>query len=101
MATYTSIPDVPRKGDIYENKDTNVQLELVDKDKMYWQEVGTWGWSQYKRQDAYPPIGEQLDKLFHDIDAGLLGADAKTGQFYEAIKSVKDSIVMPEKPAEE
>tara|TARA_R100000329_G_C7441090_1_gene155104 strand:- start:119 stop:445 length:327 start_codon:yes stop_codon:yes gene_type:complete len=33
------------------------------------------------------PIAEQLDKLFHDIDNGTLD---KTGEFYTAIKKVKD-----------
>jgi len=28
--------------------------------------------------------------LYHDIDAGKLGADAKTGDWYVAIKKVKD-----------
>ena len=33
------------------------------------------------------PIAEQLDKLFHDIDNGTLD---KNGEFYTAIKKVKD-----------
>ena len=40
------------------------------------------------RKIAYPAIEEQLDKLFHDIDAGKLD---KTGQFYKAIKAVKEA----------
>jgi hypothetical protein len=40
---------------------------------------------------VYPTVTEQLDKLWHDIDAGLLGQPAKTGDFYLAIKSVKDA----------
>ena len=32
----------------------------------------------------------QLDKLYHDIDAGKFGADAKTGNFYLGRKAVKD-----------
>ena len=38
----------------------------------------------------YPDIGEQLDTLYKDIDAGKLGADAKTGDWYTTIKTVKD-----------
>ena len=45
---------------------------------------------QEDRKIAYPAIGEQLDKLFHDIDGGLLGEDAKTGSLYLALKEVKD-----------
>ena len=40
--------------------------------------------------ETYPSIVEQLDKLWHDIDGGKLGADAKTGSWYLAIKQVKD-----------
>ena len=41
--------------------------------------------------NTYPNITEQLDRLWHDIDRGLLGATAKTGDFYLSIKSVKDA----------
>ena len=34
------------------------------------------------------PIEEQLDKLFHDIDNGTL---TKSGDFYTAIKAIKDA----------
>ena len=45
-----------------------------------------------QRRIAYPNLGEQLDKLFHDIDSGTLD---KTGSFYEIIKAVKDEIPRP------
>jgi len=44
-----------------------------------------------KRARAYPPVKEQLDMLYKDIHAGLLGEDAKTSQFYATIKAIKDS----------
>ena len=47
------------------------------------------------RKNAYPKIAEQLDKLFHDIDDGLLGEDAKTGSLYLALKQVKDDNPKP------
>jgi len=47
------------------------------------------------RQMSYPQIAEQLDKLFHDIDGGLLGEDAKTGSLYLALKEVKDNNPKP------
>tara|TARA_B100001093_G_C26734461_1_gene973771 strand:+ start:1161 stop:1346 length:186 start_codon:yes stop_codon:yes gene_type:complete len=43
-----------------------------------------------KRAKYYDMLSEQLDKLYHDIDAGKLGADAKTGNFYLGRKAVKD-----------
>ena len=39
----------------------------------------------------YGSLGDQLDMLYKDIDAGKLGDNAKTGTWYLHIKSVKDS----------
>ena len=50
---------------------------------------------KFNRAMAYPILGEQLDQLFHDIDAGLLGEDAKTGSWYLALKEVKDNNPKP------
>ena len=44
------------------------------------------------RQWAYPPIEDQLDKLWHDIDQGTLD---NTGGFYAAIKEIKDQFPKP------
>jgi len=38
----------------------------------------------------YDSIKEQLDKLWHDIDTGKLGSDAKTGTWFTSVKKVKD-----------
>ena len=43
-----------------------------------------------KRALYYSALKEQLDSLYHDIDSGKLGADAKTGAFYLGRKAVKD-----------
>ena len=43
-------------------------------------------------QSGYAEIGEQLDKLWHDIDEGKLD---KTGSFYTSIKTVKDRWSKP------
>lgn len=42
---------------------------------------------QRERFKEYPSIGEQLDMLWHAIDAGKLN---KTSDFYTTLKSVKD-----------
>ena len=42
---------------------------------------------------GFASIGEQLDQLFWDIDSGKLD---KTGEFYKAIKAVKDAHPKPE-----
>jgi|TARA_E500000318_G_C3502197_1_gene188824 hypothetical protein len=44
---------------------------------------------------TYKGIGEQLDQLFRDVDSGKFGADAKTGEWYTAIKAVKDANPKP------
>lgn len=44
-----------------------------------------------KRARKYPHWKDQLDMLYKDIDAGLLGDSAKTSAFYTTIKAVKDS----------
>jgi len=43
-----------------------------------------------KRAAYYEYLSTQLDKLYHDIDGGKFGADAKTGTFYLGRKAVKD-----------
>jgi len=47
-----------------------------------------------RRAGLYPQIGEQLDKLWHDLDDGVIsGKD--TSEFYAAIKVVKDANPKP------
>ena len=41
---------------------------------------------------GYPNIRTQLDQLYHDIDAGKFGSDAKTGVWFVGITSVKTAI---------
>ena len=43
-----------------------------------------------KRGLYYSQLKEQLDLLYHDIDSGKFGTDAKTGNFYLSRKAVKD-----------
>ena len=42
---------------------------------------------QRDRAEEYPQIGDQLDMLYHAIDAGKVD---KTSDFYKALKAVKD-----------
>ncbi len=44
--------------------------------------------NQYQRDRVYPQLGEQFDKLWHDINAGTLD---NTGEFFTALKEVKDN----------
>jgi hypothetical protein len=45
-----------------------------------------------RRLDAYPPIGEQLDLLYHSIEAGEFGESAKSSQFFKELRKVKEDI---------
>ena len=42
------------------------------------------------RKRDYGSWQSQLDEIYHDIDSGKLGEDAKTGTWYLAVKKVKD-----------
>ena len=44
---------------------------------------------------GYKSLPDQLDQLYHDIDDGKFGTDAKTGAWYAAIKAVKDKYTKP------
>ncbi len=44
---------------------------------------------------TYPELSEQFDQLFRDVAAGKFGNDAKTGEWYIAIKEVKDTNPKP------
>ena len=44
------------------------------------------------RAEAYPPMADQLDMLWHAIDTGdWTAAKVKTTEFYTALKAVKDA----------
>ena len=55
----------------------------------------TWDSKAYARtrRQSFRPTGygPQLDMLWHDIDDGKFGDDAKTGTFYTYIKNIKDT----------
>lgn len=44
------------------------------------------------RQEAYASTGDQLDLLYHDMTAGK---GDKTGEWYKAVKKVKDDNPKP------
>ncbi len=61
--------------------DENVKIKLS-------QMIAEWEKLQYQRDRVYPSIGDQLDMLYHAIDAGKVN---KTSDFYKALKAVKDA----------
>ena len=48
--------------------------------------------NQYQRDRVYPQLGEQFDKLWHDINSGTLD---NTGEFFTVLKEVKDNNPKP------
>tara|TARA_B100000424_G_scaffold150330_1_gene114605 strand:+ start:482 stop:751 length:270 start_codon:yes stop_codon:yes gene_type:complete len=50
---------------------------------------------KFSRRETYISIEEQLDQLYRDVAAGKFGEDAKTGEWYVGITSVKSSNPKP------
>jgi len=48
-----------------------------------------------ERKNKYKDFDVQLENLWDDINDGLLGEDAKTGKFYNYIKSIKEQYPKP------
>ena len=54
-------------------------------------------WSNNRRigtatTSGYGTFSSQLDQLYHDINSGKFGADAKTGEWFVGITSVKNAF---------
>ena len=48
---------------------------------------------KYARENSYLPLQDQLDQIWHAVDAGLFGEDAKTSDWYEDIQKVKKNAI--------
>jgi hypothetical protein len=42
------------------------------------------------RKQEYKEIKEQLDSLWHDVDSGVFGDNAKNSNWYKGIKAIKE-----------
>ena len=73
-----------------EFEDSDYAQAKIDLGNSKWEEQ-QFGYIQ-ARQEAYGSIGDQLDQLYWDIDAGKLD---KTGVWYKAIKKVKTDNPKP------
>lgn len=73
------------------NWEGNPELKPTDKEIADTLELleAEWVASQYarNRKKSYPALPEQLDMIYHAIDAGALDKDS---DFYKALKAVKD-----------
>lgn len=48
------------------------------------------------RIEGYPPLPEQLDMLWHDIDSGKINADTTSANtWYQTVKNHKENTPMP------
>jgi hypothetical protein len=56
-------------------------------------QLTTW---RVERERDYGHFGQQLNLLWDDIDQGLLGPQAKTGKWYQQIKSIKENNPKPD-----
>ena len=70
---------------------SNIDAARVELDKLNYRRhrVGT------GTTTGYIDLKEQLDQLYRDINAGKFGADAKTGEWFVGITSVKTSYPKP------
>ena len=50
---------------------------------------------QVRLTTTYASLQEQLDQLYRDVNAGKFGADAKTGEWFVGITSVKTAHPKP------
>ena len=76
-----------------EFSDADYDQAKIDLGNSKW-EAQQFGYIQ-ARQEAYKAIGDQLDQLWHAIDDGLFGDDAKTAEWYTDIQTVKTDNPKP------
>lgn len=94
--------DIEKKIDAMLSLRPNAKWELDENENFVWDssntdsqptdaeidaEVNNIAWKTNRRL-AYPAIEEQLDMLYHAIDAGTVD---KTSSFYTTLKAVKDA----------
>ena len=95
---YSNVAVIYKNGETYTAKDISGNVVSIDLDAVE---------TEFAKQDyinkrtvgvsttVYPGMAEQLDQLYHDINAGKFGADAKTGDWFVGITSVKTANPKP------
>lgn len=78
-------------GEVYANLKLNDDTAIMPSEDEVNQKIAELEWEQ-NRISAYPQLGEQFDKLWHDINNGTLD---NTGEFFTALKEVKDNNPKP------
>ncbi len=78
-------------GEVYSNLKLNDETAVMPTEEEVNAKIAELQWEQ-NRRSGYPALGEQFDKLWHDINNGTLD---NTGAFYTALKTVKDNNPKP------
>jgi hypothetical protein len=78
-------------GMVYSNLKLNDETAVMPTEEEVNAKIAELEWEQ-NRISAYPQLGEQFDKLWHDINNGTLD---NTGEFFTALKEVKDNNPKP------
>jgi hypothetical protein len=78
-------------GEVYSNLKLNDESAVMPTEEEVNAKIAELEWKQ-NRISAYPQLGEQFDKLWHDINNGTLD---ETGEFFTALKQVKDNNPKP------
>ena len=74
-------------GEVYSNIKLNDDTATMPTEEEVNAKIAELQWIE-TRVIAYPALGEQFDKLWHDINSGTLD---NTGEFFTALKEVKDN----------
>lgn len=78
-------------GEVYSNLKLNDDTAIMPSEEEVNAKIAELEW-EHNRISAYPQLGEQFDKLWHDINNGTLD---NTGEFFTALKEVKDNNPKP------
>ena len=79
-------------GNTVSVEQSKIDAARVELDKLNYQKQRTGTDDAFTTDTIYPELGEQFDLLFKDIEAGTL---TTSGQFYTALKAVKDKYPKP------
>jgi len=78
-------------GEVYSNLKLLDDTAVMPTEEEVNAKIAELQWEQNRKND-YPQLGEQFDKLWHDINNGTLD---NTGAFFTALKEVKDDNPKP------
>jgi len=80
------------------NRIENGEIQIIEKTEEHFVDEATGHVipkNQYHKVRNYGQYHGQLDDLWHDIDDGFFGENAKNGVWYNKIKDLKDKFPKP------